>query len=91
MASSTNICMSICFKFRLLIIFLGALLGELCKDMYIKLCHVIPLCIGLKIIPQLCKIILLDLQTRSMHDSFAKPTCVTPLITWKSWLVSFQT
>ena len=45
------------------------------------LCHVIPLCIGLQIIPQLCEIILLDLQTRSMHDSFAKPTCVTPLIT----------
>ena len=22
-----------------------------------------------------------NLQTRSMHDSFAKPTCVTPLIT----------
>ena len=73
--------MSICLKFRLLIIFLGALLGELYKDMYVKLCHVIPLCIGLKMIPQLCEIILLDLQTRSMHDSFAKPPCVTPLIT----------
>ena len=24
-------------------------------------------------IPQLCEIILLDLQTRSIHDSFAKP------------------
>ena len=69
------------FEVSFIHIFLSALLGELCMDMYVQLCHVIPLCIGLKIIPQLCEIILLDLQTRSMNESFAKPTCVTPLIT----------
>ena len=65
---------------RLRIIFLGDFLGVVLISMYVKLCHVIPRCIELNIMPCLIILRFVRVNTRSMHDSLVNPICVLPLI-----------